>query len=173
MKENHAQLNPKKNLAYIGIGSNLADPFMQVNRAVCALSALPHSTCVSVSSFYKTTAVGGIAQPDYINAVLALSTDLTLTALFQACVAIECDFGRKREKEMRWGPRIIDLDILFYNNLQYDSPALCVPHPAAHTRIFVLLPLSEIAPQFVFPDGQSIDFYLANCAKTGIVRLSS
>ena len=136
--------------AYIGIGSNLDDPLAQVRAALQALAALPASQLSTCSPLYRSVPVGGPpGQPDYLNAVAALDTRLSADQLLRALQAIEAAQGRVRE--LRWGPRTLDLDILLYGDLVLDTPALTLPHPRMHLRAFVLAPLLEIVPASIIP----------------------
>jgi len=101
------------------------------------------------SSIYLTKAWGNTHQPDFLNQVIQIKTSLTPDKLLEAILTIELEIGRVRIE--KWGPRIIDIDILFYNDLRIESPALTIPHPALHERRFTLVPLAEIAPAFVHP----------------------
>jgi 2-amino-4-hydroxy-6-hydroxymethyldihydropteridine diphosphokinase len=135
--------------AYIGLGSNLGDPAAQIDAAFAALAALPKSTLAARSGLYRSPSWGPIAQPDYLNAVAALDTDLAPEPLMSALLDIERQAGRERRE--RWGPRLIDLDLLLYGDLMLESAALTVPHPRLHERPFVLLPLVELAPSLAIP----------------------
>jgi 2-amino-4-hydroxy-6-hydroxymethyldihydropteridine diphosphokinase len=154
--------------AYIGLGSNLLDPLAQLRRAVQAIAALPQSQLRRVSTAYRSAAVGPGEQPDYLNAVLQLDTDLEAPRLLAALQAIEHDQGRVRT--VRWGPRSLDLDILLYGDARIDSPTLSIPHPAMRERNFVLHPLAAIAgPQLLLPDGEDLGTLLASCPRGELV----
>ena len=135
--------------AYVGIGSNLADPRQQVEQAIAALRTLPRTSLVARSSLYRSAPLGTVPQPDFINAVAALATGLDVTELFQRLQAIESGQGRIRG--VRWGPRVIDLDLLVFADALIASAELTVPHPGIAERNFVLLPLQEIAPDLIIP----------------------
>ena len=139
-------------IAYIAIGSNLASPLEQVNAAVKALSEIPQSKILAVSSFYRTPPLGPQDQPDYINAAVALETSLAPEALLNHTQRIELQQGRVRKAE-RWGPRTLDLDIMLFGNEVINTERLTVPHYDMKNRGFMLWPLFEIAPELVFPDG--------------------
>jgi 2-amino-4-hydroxy-6-hydroxymethyldihydropteridine diphosphokinase len=132
--------------AVIALGSNLDDRAGNVRRAVEELGALGRVT--AVSSLYESAPVGPV-QPDYLNAVALLETDLAPDILLRALLGIEAAMGRVRGE--RWGPRRIDLDLVAVDDLAADSPELTLPHPEAHRRAFVLVPLAEVAPEFVLP----------------------
>lgn len=136
--------------AYIGIGSNLNDPVAQVKEAVEELALLPDSLLVARSSLYSGKPMGPQNQPDYVNAVVALDTLLSAENLLQGLQQIEQLQGRERDGE-RWGPRILDLDLLLYGKSVIDSPGLQVPHPGMHERDFVIIPLAEIAGNLNIP----------------------
>lgn len=137
-------------LAYIGLGSNLQDPIVQVKRARVAIAALPHVEERAFSHLYRNPPVGPAGQPHYVNAVMAIATDMDPHALLKALQAIENRQGRVRQGE-RWGPRTLDLDILAYGQERIATPDLTVPHPRAGERAFVLYPLLEIARDLVLP----------------------
>jgi len=147
-------------LAYIAIGSNLASPLEQVNAAITALGDIPHSRIIAVSSFYRTPPLGPQDQPDYLNAAVALETDLEPEALLDHTQRIELQQGRVRKAE-RWGPRTLDLDIMLFGDRIINSERLTVPHYDMHNRGFMLWPLFEIAPDLRFPQGESLQHLLA------------
>jgi 2-amino-4-hydroxy-6-hydroxymethyldihydropteridine diphosphokinase len=134
-------------IAYIGLGSNKGDKRANCQKALHLLSSA--GRVLTVSSFYCTEPVGYRDQETFINAVAAVETELTPEALLTECLRIEERLGRTRE--LRWGPRTLDLDILLYGERVVDEPDLTIPHPRLALRRFVLLPLAEIAPQVVHP----------------------
>lgn len=134
------------NTAVIALGSNLQNPQQQIQAAVAALTALPQLERVRVSSLYCSAPVGYRAQPDFINAVLLVETNLTAVALLAVLQAIENRFGRVRH--FRNAPRTLDLDIIDYAGQTCDTPDLQLPHPRAHERLFVMAPLAEVAPDY-------------------------
>ncbi|MEN0586341.1 MULTISPECIES: 2-amino-4-hydroxy-6-hydroxymethyldihydropteridine diphosphokinase [unclassified Kosakonia] len=148
-------------LAYIALGSNLASPLDQVNAAMTALGEIPQNRIVAVSSLYRTPPLGPPDQPDYLNAAVALETDLTPETLLDHTQRIELQQGRVRKAE-RWGPRTLDLDIMLFGNLTLNTERLTVPHYDMKNRGFMLWPLFEIAPDLHFPDGTSLQEILAN-----------
>ena len=164
-------------LAYIGLGSNLSDTVAgqeldsraQLNLAIDSLSAHPHILVSKRSSFYQTPAIGPGEQPNYINAVAQLDSQLAPLDLLDLLQSIENQQGRVRT--VRWGARTLDLDILLYDQLIENSERLTVPHPRMHERGFVLAPLSEIAPDLCLPNEENIQQLLANCSMQGIVKL--
>ena len=158
--------------AYVGLGSNLEDPPSQVRRAFQALAALPACRCVARSPWYRTAPVGGPSgQPDYLNAVAALDTALDPDALLAALQEIESAQGRMRN--VRWGPRTLDLDLLLYGTLIRDDPRLTLPHPRLHERAFVLYPLYDIAPTLLHPGRGRLREWLTRCPPLDMTRLDS
>jgi len=149
-------------LAYIAIGSNLASPLEQVNAAITALGAIPHSQIVARSALYRTPPLGPQDQPDYLNAAVALETTLDADTLLDHTQRIELAQGRVRKAE-RWGPRTLDLDIMLFGDEVINTPRLTVPHYDMHNRGFMLWPLFEIAPEVLFPDGTPLACVLTQC----------
>lgn len=146
---------------FIGLGSNLEDPVQQVRDALAELSQLPRSSLRAQSSLYRSDPVGPAGQPDYINAVAELATDLEAHELLDQLQAIEQLHQRKRVQH--WGPRTLDLDLLLYGEQHIESSRLTVPHPYLSQREFVLYPLAEIASDLQLPAGIHIDELLAKC----------
>ncbi|HEY7728495.1 MAG TPA: 2-amino-4-hydroxy-6-hydroxymethyldihydropteridine diphosphokinase [Candidatus Eisenbacteria bacterium] len=133
----------------IGVGSNLGDREFLIRRAIEELRDLPHTVVARVSSLYDTDPVGDGEQPAYLNAVVWIETGLQPRELLWQLLLIEKRMGRVRTH--RWAPRPIDLDLLFYGREVIAEPDLTVPHPEAHRRAFVLIPLAEIDPEFIHP----------------------
>ncbi len=154
-------------LVYIAVGSNLSDPVAQANHAIEALKSLPKSRFIAASSLYSSTPMGPQNQPDYINAVVSVETELSPLELLDCTQAIEQEQGRVRKDE-RWGPRTLDLDILLFGNQQIDSERLIVPHYGMHVREFVLYPLHEIAPMLQLPDGTMLKELLKSVPLNGL-----
>ena len=136
-------------VAYIGLGSNLDDPATQLDEARRRLGLIEGLEITRVSSYYATPPVGVLDQPWFINAVAAIRTLLSPERLLDILLQVENDMGRIRKQ--RWGPRLVDLDLLLYNNNVVNTCRLLVPHPEISSRGFVLLPLAEIAPQAYHP----------------------
>jgi 2-amino-4-hydroxy-6-hydroxymethyldihydropteridine diphosphokinase len=136
--------------AYIGLGSNLEDPPAQLRRAVGSLAALPLTRVIAVSAFYRNPPLGVAEQPWYVNAAVALLTQLAPRDLLAHLKQIETAQGRVRSDD-RWGPRIIDLDLLIYGDLRVQEPDLTLPHAGIAERNFVLFPLLDIAPGLQIP----------------------
>lgn len=153
--------------AYIAIGSNLGDPVNQAKQAIEALKKLPQSQFIVASSLYSSTPMGPQDQPDYINAVVAITTQLSPLELLDCTQAIEQQQGRKRKTE-RWGPRTLDLDIVLYGQEVIDCERLTVPHYGMNVREFVLYPLYEIAPHLQLPDGTKLSDRLNQVARNGL-----
>ena len=133
--------------AIIALGSNLQQPAAQIRRALAEISAHPQIELERVSSLYLTAPVGYDDQPDFVNAVCSVRTSLDGVSLLAVLNGIEADFGR--ERTFRNAPRTLDLDIVDFNHETSDDPHLTLPHPRAHERGFVMLPLAEILPEFV------------------------
>lgn len=157
-------------LAYIGLGSNLEDPLAQVKRAFDELAEIPQTSLLARSSIYSSHAVGP-EQPDYINAVALLDTQLAPLALLDALQAIEQ--AHQRVRIQHWGPRTLDLDLLLYGDQIIDEERLTVPHPYLTQRSFVLYPLADITPNLRLPDGTPLADLLSRCPADGLRRLSS
>ena len=158
-------------LAYIGIGSNLDDPERQVRAAIHALMHLPRSTFVRASRLYRTAPWGKADQPEFVNAAVAVSTELLPRELLAALLAIERACGRERDGE-RWGPRVLDLDILVYGDARIDEPGLRVPHPRLAERAFVLLPLADLDPDLEIPGQGPVRALLERVDATGCSALA-
>ena len=134
----------------VGLGSNLDSPARQIETALDMLEAIDQTCVIAASSLYRSAPLGGIEQPDFVNAAALLATALDARGLLEQLQAIEHARGRERG-EAHWGPRVLDLDLLAYDGLSIDEPGLTVPHPGIAARNFVLLPLREIAPDFEIP----------------------
>jgi 2-amino-4-hydroxy-6-hydroxymethyldihydropteridine diphosphokinase len=130
------------------MGSNLGNSAEILQTAIATLNNTPGITVKAHSRFYETVAVGP-PQPDYINVAALLETTLTPFELLEQLLSIEASFGRVRRE--RWGPRLLDLDLLLFNQLVLDTPHLLIPHPRMNERAFVLVPLSEIAGDWIDP----------------------
>ncbi len=159
-------------IVYIGLGSNLAEPLAQLHEALQALTQLPHSKLLAVSSFYLSDPLGPSDQPRYVNAVAQLECALEPLLLLDALQHIEQQQGRVRKAE-RWGPRTLDLDILLFGQRLIDQARLQVPHYHLHARAFVLYPLAEIAGSLSLPDGRQLDDLLLACPFSGLERLAA
>jgi 2-amino-4-hydroxy-6-hydroxymethyldihydropteridine diphosphokinase len=156
--------------AYIGLGSNLSDPRMQVSKAANEIASISASQLVAISPLYLSKPMGPQDQDDYINAVVAIETSLSALQLLDALQAIENSAGRVR-KDNRWGARILDCDILLYGNETIENERLTVPHYGMKVREFVLLPLADIAPDLLLPDETSVSLLANEIDSNGIVQL--
>jgi 2-amino-4-hydroxy-6-hydroxymethyldihydropteridine diphosphokinase len=136
--------------AYVALGSNLDHPARQVEVAFEMLDDIGGTRLVRRSSLYRSSPLGGIEQPDFVNAVAAVETTLTAVDLLLQLQDIERNRGRE-DNRVRWGPRVLDLDLLVYGDREICEPNLTVPHPGIAARNFVLLPLREIAPDLDIP----------------------
>lgn len=156
-------------LVYIALGSNLGVPKEHLTQALDAIARLPDTTLVQTSQWYRTAPIGGPAdQPDFLNAVCRVDTGLEPEALLKALQAIEQEAGRVRLE--RWGPRTLDLDIILYGNREQDDPNLTLPHPRAHERAFVLVPLADIDASLTLR-GQAVSDWLPTVADQPIETL--
>ncbi|MDD5461470.1 MAG: 2-amino-4-hydroxy-6-hydroxymethyldihydropteridine diphosphokinase [Methylococcales bacterium] len=157
-------------IAYIGLGSNLATPVAQIRSARAAIAAINGVQELAFSGLYHSLPMGPQDQPDYINAVMAIATDLPPLDLLQGLQKIENDQGRVRTGQ-HWGARTLDLDILIYGDQKIDQPDLTVPHKGLADRSFVLYPLFEIAPHLVVPGKGRVADLVAACPLAGLKRL--
>lgn len=157
-------------VVFLGLGSNLGDPKANLCEAVEILDAQPDIRLVRVSSLYLTSPVGFTDQPDFINAVAVVETDLEPADLRALTHDIENRMGRTRN--FRWGPRVIDIDVLLYDSVVIDTPDLTIPHPSLYERAFVMAPLAEVAPELVLPDGRTPAEVLEGLGDQEVVRLA-
>jgi len=148
--------------SYIGLGGNIGSLVKTLRAAVDAIDTLPTTDVLACSSLYRTPAWGVTTQPDFLNAVVMIDTDLAPLELLSALMQIERQHGRQRETEQRWGPRTLDLDILLYADARLELPELHLPHPRLHQRAFALVPLLDISPDIMIPGiGPASDALLA------------
>jgi 2-amino-4-hydroxy-6-hydroxymethyldihydropteridine diphosphokinase len=157
--------------AYVALGSNLHDPEQQVRRALEELNSLPQTRVVATSALYRTAPVGYDNQPDFVNAAAEVSTGLEPFALLRALLALETAHGR--ERPFPNAPRILDLDLLFYDELALDEPELTLPHPRLHERGFVLFPLADIAPDLEVPGKGTVRTLLEALPDQGVQRMAA
>ncbi len=155
--------------AYIGLGSNLADPIEQVKTAIINLQLLPQTELIAWSSLYASPPMGPQDQPDYINAVVEIETVLSAHQLLDALQVVEQQQGRTRNRH--WGERTLDLDVLLYGQHTVDDVRLKVPHPGIALRAFVLYPLAEISPDLSIPNLGNIEQLLQYCPSEGLIKL--
>jgi 2-amino-4-hydroxy-6-hydroxymethyldihydropteridine diphosphokinase len=158
--------------AYVALGSNLDDPRRQVDRAFDALAKLTDTRVVLRSGLWRSVPLGPKDQPDFINAVAGLLTGREPRALLEDLRGLERRMG-KVEPAVRWGPRVIDLDLLMVGDACCDDPGLQLPHPGLHQRNFVLYPLAEIAPSLWVPDRGRVWRLLEGVPGDGIERLAA
>ncbi len=147
--------------AYVGLGANLGPREATILRAVDLIAAVPGVEVLELSSLTETEPVGVTGQPDFLNGVLALETSLPARELLDALLGVERELGRVREEGERWGPRVIDLDLLLYGDEVVDEPGLTVPHPRLHERRFALEPLAELEPDLEIPGRGPVSVLLA------------
>ncbi len=158
-------------ITYIGIGSNKADPVQQILNVLPALDQLPRTELLEHSGLYQSEAVSDIEQDDYINAVAKLRTGLEPFELLLELEAIEHAFYRQRTPGVSAEPRTMDLDILLYDNLSHQDSHLILPHPEMHQRLFVLLPLQEVAGDLYLAGLGSLDYLIEQAPPLRIQRL--
>lgn len=157
---------------FVGFGSNKGDRLEYLRKAAASVGGIPGVVVKAVSSVYETQPRGLEEQPDFLNAALVAESGVPASDLANSLKALELSLGRTRSQ--RWGPREIDIDLLFYDGLVFESDSLTIPHPELHKRRFVLEPLRELDPDFVHPRlGASISVLHANCPDKGWVRKTS
>ncbi len=149
---------------YIGIGSNLTNPVSIVHDAIICLGKISGSELLKCSSLYQSEPVSDIPQDDYVNAVVAIKTDLQPTILLLELQAIEHAFYRQRDPELKWAPRTLDLDVILYGNRNINDSHLTVPHPEMGKRLFVLKPLFEVAGEIYIPGLGSLIYLIDQAA---------
>lgn len=157
-------------ISYIGLGSNLANPLAQVEQACKCIEAIPNTQVVSCSPWYSSKAVGPGDQPDYVNGVVKIETELSADQLLDALQAIENQQGRTRD--IRWGARTLDLDILLYGNSIITNERLEIPHPRIEERNFVVFPLYDLDSELLLPDGKKVAQLKHQLTSDGITRLT-
>ncbi|GLS42429.1 2-amino-4-hydroxy-6-hydroxymethyldihydropteridine diphosphokinase [Methylobacterium brachythecii] len=155
--------------AYLGLGSNVGDKAAMLSEAVKRLGSTPGVAVVARSHDYRTPPWGDTDQDWFLNAAIGVETDLTPHDLLEAGLAIEAALGRVRER--RWGPRLIDIDLLSYEGAEVSDERLILPHRFVRERAFVLVPLVEIAPDLVI-GGETVSEALAKLDATGIVPVA-
>jgi 2-amino-4-hydroxy-6-hydroxymethyldihydropteridine diphosphokinase len=158
--------------AYVALGSNLDHPLAQVERAFAALEQLPSTRLYVRSSCYRSRPFGPVAQPDFVNAAAALLTLLDARALLHELKGLESRLGRA-EPVVRWGPRVIDLDLLVHGRTRCSDDSLTVPHAGIAERDFVLVPLAEICPSLDVPGVGRVDALLRAFGSSTLERIDA
>ena len=156
-------------LAYVGLGANLGEPSRQLRSALEDLGKLPQTRLTANSGFYRSAPLGYTEQPDFLNAVAELQTELSAEALLEGLQKIELLHGRNRS--FKNAPRTLDLDLLLYGQGSVASARLTLPHPRMHERVFVLKPLAEIAPDIAIPGKGKARDLLAACKDQSVERI--
>jgi len=159
-------MNPLWRPAYVAIGSNLNQPQARVHEAFEHLATLPATHVLLRSRLFNTRPMGPQDQPHFVNAAAGLLTQLTARKLLEGLLLIEQSMGRSRQE--RWGPRVIDLDLVWMLGEAIDEPGLTLPHPGVSTRNFVLYPLADIAPSLVIPGHGRVSDLLRGVGDDGI-----
>jgi len=162
---------PPEVLAYIGIGGNLGDVAATMRQTLLRLEREPLCRIANVSPWYRSQAIGPGLQHDYLNAVIALRTQLQPLALLNSLHELETAAGRIRD--VRWGPRTLDLDLLLYDELVFGDEQLQVPHPRLRERNFVVFPLFDLAPHLCLPDGSRLVEICQTLGMDGLIRLQT
>lgn len=157
--------------AWIGLGGNLGEPENELAQTFAELNRLPDTELRARSRLYRTKPWGPVTQADFVNAVARLETDLEAEALLDELLAVEARHGRERRE--RWGPRILDLDLLLYGEKCITTERLEVPHPRIAERAFVLVPLAELAPELEVPGAGPISALLAGLDTSGVTPLAA
>ncbi|MFV1984555.1 MAG: 2-amino-4-hydroxy-6-hydroxymethyldihydropteridine diphosphokinase, partial [Thiohalomonadales bacterium] len=155
---------------YIGLGSNLGESRSHIRDAIEEIKSINNCDLIKKSSLYKTPPMGPPDQPDYINAVIKIQSSVRAIELLDELHEIEQIHGRVRE--VKWGPRSLDLDILIYGSLKFDTYKLKIPHPGLYDRAFVLYPILEIEPELTLPNGVSLVEHIELMGKQDIVKLT-
>lgn len=156
--------------AYLSLGGNLGDPASSMAAALRLLDADAQIEVITVSSLYRTPPWGKVDQPDFLNAAAVISTSLSAHELLDKC--LDAERKLKRVRRERWGPRLIDVDLLAFGDCEINENGLEVPHPRMLDRAFVLAPLNEVAPELIVR-GQSISGRMAEIDRQGIEKLPS
>lgn len=158
--------------AYVALGSNLDDPAHQVRRAFEALAGLPQTHLIARSALYRSRPLGPIAQPDFVNAAAGLLTQLDAPELLRALKTLETRLGRTTPV-VRWGPRLIDLDLLVHGTTRLQDDDIVIPHPGMAERAFVLAPLAEISETLDVAGLGRVSGLLRRCARAGLERVGA
>ncbi len=158
--------------AAVAVGANLGDAAATVTRALASLGRIERTRVRARSSLYRSAPLGPPGQPDYVNAAALAATSLAPLELLDALQALEDEFGRERSGE-RWGPRTLDLDLVTYADREIAERRLSVPHPEAHRRCFVLVPLAEIAPGLLIPGHGRVGDLAGGCDTGEVCRIAA
>ncbi|BAP58619.1 2-amino-4-hydroxy-6-hydroxymethyldihydropteridine diphosphokinase [Candidatus Tachikawaea gelatinosa] len=153
---------------YIALGSNLNNPLQQIKKAIKSIDQISLTKRIKTSSFYQTKPYGFLNQPDYINAVVLLKTEINVYHFMQKIQTIELKQGRVRNLSNKWHSRIIDIDILLFGDLKICTSYLTIPHYDIYNRNFFLIPLYEITSNLVFPDGNKLSEILKKTSTNDI-----
>ncbi|MCB1663015.1 MAG: 2-amino-4-hydroxy-6-hydroxymethyldihydropteridine diphosphokinase [Pseudomonadales bacterium] len=156
---------------YIGLGSNLNDPAAQLRRALHQLQQLPKSQFLALSKIYQSSPIGPENQPDYLNAVVLVNTQLSPEQLLDYLQHIER--LQRRIRTIHWGPRTIDLDILLFGQQQIHTDRLTIPHSQMHLRDFVLIPLLDISPNLILPNGVTLIELAKSANQSGLQAIAT
>ena len=157
--------------AFVGLGSNIDEPAFQLRQACMALTSIPNTSLIAVSSVYESSPMGPSDQPPFLNACAQIDTTSDPAALLTALLKIETAMGRVRRRH--WGERCIDLDLLFFGNTSLQTERLTLPHPGLYQRDFVLKPLADLlGNEYLMPNGVDIGTLLGKCS-THSLRLSA
>lgn len=157
--------------AHVGVGSNLAAPERQVREGIDELGRLPRTRLLANSSLYRSAPVGKLDQPDFVNAVAVLATELTARELLEGLLAVESRHGRVRSVPN--GPRTLDLDLLLMGDQIIHEPGLELPHPRMHERAFVLVPMAEVSPEASIPGRGRVADLVADTADQRVIRIDA
>lgn len=157
--------------AYVALGSNLDDPARQILRAFDALARVPQTRLVLRSPSYRSRPLGPVEQPDFVNAVAGLLTQLDPVTLLRQLKLLESQLGRSAPV-VRWGPRLIDLDLLMHGTASIDVAELALPHPGLAERAFVLVPLADVASAVVVPGRGRVSTLLAHVDAASLERIA-
>ena len=155
--------------AVLSIGSNMGDRAANLTDAVRRLGAEQGITVTAVSPFYRTAPVGPVVQDHFINGAVRITTTLAPEELMRRCLAIEAQMGRDRANAVRWGPRLIDIDIILFDDITLQTETLELPHPRFRERAFVLVPIVDIAPEWLVA-GQTLASLASTMDRAGIER---
>ena len=159
----------KARRALLGLGSNLGDRLATLRAAVSGLAETAGVALTGCSSVHASPPMGPVEQGEFLNAAVAVETELAPRALLAACLAVETALGR--ERRVRWGPRTLDIDILWMEGVCLAEPGLSIPHPGLAERAFVLRPLAELAPELRLPDGRTAAAAVEELADDACVRI--